>query len=300
MKACSRCATVLVALLFLSLGAATPARAATEGHFDRTLSVSGPADLEVETGAGSIQVRAGGSGKVEIHGTIRASNNWRPSDRDAEEKVRYLESHPPIEQDGNHVRIGRIDDHELARNLSISYELVVPAETKLRAESGSGSQTIEGIAGPLEAGSGSGGLRISGIGQEVHARTGSGSIELRAIRAGVRASTGSGSIQALGVAGSLTASTGSGSVKLEQTAPGDVEIDTGSGSIELSGVKGSVRANTGSGSVHAEGEPTGHWRLYTSSGSVIVRFPARLRLTSRRGRAPATSKPRIQSASGEL
>ncbi len=264
-------ATMLAALLWAT--AATPAPAAVEGHFERNLKVTGPVDLDVETGSGSITVRAGNSDTLEIRGTIRASDGWLSSDRGVEDRVRYLESHPPIEQSGNTIRIGHINDHDLTRNISISYELVVPATTRLRAQTGSGSQTIDGISGPVEANSGSGSLQVSNVGAEVNARTGSGGIELRAVRGNSRASTGSGSIRAIGIAGGMNASTGSGSVKLEQTAAGDVEVETGSGGVELSGVKGSARVTTGSGSITAEGEPSGCWRLHTGSGSVRVRVP---------------------------
>ena len=72
-----------------------------------------------------------------------------------------MESNPPIQQSGNDVRIGHIDDSELRHNISISYEVTVPAETQVRIETGSGSQTVEGVRGPLEANAGSGGLKIS-------------------------------------------------------------------------------------------------------------------------------------------
>jgi DUF4097 and DUF4098 domain-containing protein YvlB len=262
-----------LALFFLLVVSAAPLRADTEGHFDRTLAITGPVQLEVETGAGSISVRAGTASKVEVHATIRANHNWDFSERNAEENVRYVESHPPIEQSGNHITIGRMEDRERFRNISISYELVVPAETEMRSASGSGSQTIEAIEGPVETSSGSGSLRISQIAKEVRARTGSGGIELNEIHSGARASTGSGGIRAIGIAGGLTASTGSGSIKLEQTSAGDVDAETGSGSIELSGVKGSINASTGSGSIRAQGEPVNHWRLHTGSGSVTVHLP---------------------------
>jgi hypothetical protein len=262
----------LFILAFLAAVAAGPARGGgVEGHFDRTLKVTGPVDLGVETGSGSISVRAGGSGSVEVRGTIRG-NGWL-SNSDIETHVHALESNPPIEQDGNRIRVGHIEDRDLTRNISISYELVVPAETRLRSETGSGSQTLEGIAGPAETSSGSGSLRISRIGAEVHARTGSGSIELDSVRGNVKASSGSGSIHATGIAGGLVASTGSGDVKLEQTAAGDVEVQTGSGTVELSGVKGSVRVSTGSGTIRAQGEPAGPWRLHTASGRVTVHLP---------------------------
>jgi len=263
----------LLAVGLLVAAAAIPAHAAVEGHFDRTLTVSGPVDLEVETGSGSIAIHPGSADKVEIHASIRASSGWHVSDSEAEAKVHSLESNPPIVQDGNTIRVGHIEDKDLSHNISITYELVVPAATHLRTQSGSGSQTIQGIEGPVDSNTGSGTLKISEIGKEVRARTGSGSIEVDSVHSSLRASTGSGSIRALGIAGGLNASTGSGSVKLEQTAPGDVEVSTGSGGIELAGVKGSIHVSTGSGSIRAEGEPAGEWRLRTASGSVTVRLP---------------------------
>jgi len=249
--------------------AAIPAMAGSEGHFDRTLTVTGSTDIYVQTGSGSVTVRRGELGKVEIHGTIRASGWPRVSDIDA--RIHDLETNPPIDQDGNTIHVGRMEERE--RHISISYELVVPAETKLRAESGSGDESIEGISGPVEANSGSGRLKLSNIGGEVRARAGSGEITLDSVRGTAHASSGSGSIRATGIAGAMDARTGSGDIKLQQTAPGDVEASTGSGEVEVSGIKGAAHITSGSGSIRAEGEPTGEWRLHTGSGSVVVEFP---------------------------
>ena len=59
---------------------------------------------------------------------------------------------------------------------------------------------------------------LTNIGDMVRAATGSGRISVEGMKGTVRASTGSGEILATGVAGSLHASTGSGSVTLRQTA----------------------------------------------------------------------------------
>jgi hypothetical protein len=271
MRLCLRRFSALSILAFSAVLAVFPAFASTEGHFDRTLHVTGPVDLDVQTGSGSIAVQAGSSDKVEIHGRIRA-NSWAHGDVDA--RIHEIETNPPIEQNGNTIRIGRVADRELLRNISISYELVAPAQTKLHSESGSGDQTVDGMDGPAEAISGSGGVRLSNIGGEVYARTGSGDIELNSTRGNTHVSTGSGSIRALGIAGSLNASSGSGSIKLEQAAAGDVAISTGSGSIEVKGVKGAVHVTTGSGSILVQGEATGEWRLRTGSGDVTLELPA--------------------------
>jgi DUF4097 and DUF4098 domain-containing protein YvlB len=247
---------------------ATTASAEARGSFDRTLQVSGPVDLDIRSGSGSITVRTGSSDVVKVHGEIR-SQSW-----DGERKVRYLEENPPIEQNGNSIRIGRADDRDMMNNVSIRYELEVPVETSLVSKTGSGSQTIGNIAGPAEVSSGSGSLGIGDIGGDVEATAGSGSIEIGSAKGRVRAKTGSGSIRAFGVSGPITSSSGSGSVEFEQTGPGDVDIETGSGSVRVRGVRGALSVETGSGSIQADGEMTGRWYLRSSSGSVTVRLPS--------------------------
>ncbi|MGH9746946.1 MAG: DUF4097 family beta strand repeat-containing protein [Candidatus Acidiferrales bacterium] len=266
---------IFPAFLILTIAAAVaamPAFADQEGRFDRTLSVTGAVDLTIQTGSGDITVKAGDSSKVEVHGTIRANHSWLGGDANA--RIHDIETNPPIEQNGTTIRIGHFDDRDRERGISISYEVIVPAQTRLHSESGSGNEAVDGIAGPMEATSGSGELKISNIGGEVHARTGSGGVELNAIKGNARAGSGSGTIRAIGIAGGLNASSGSGEVTLEQTAAGDVEISTGSGDVQIKGTKGAMHVTTGSGEINAQGMPTGDWKLHTGSGSVTVEFPA--------------------------
>jgi hypothetical protein len=269
-----RSALAALAIGLLASAAAFARDTVAEGSFDRTLKVSGAIDLTVSTGSGSITVRTGSASEIHVVGKIRINSGWHTDDRDAQARVHRIESNPPIEQNGSIVRIGEIQDEDLKRNVSISYELVVPPDTKLRSETGSGSQELDGVHGPVEATTGSGSLHIGHIGAELHASTGSGTITLDTIQGSVRATTGSGSIRADGVAGGLVAQTGSGEIELAQTAPGDVDVQTGSGGIELRGVRGRVSARSGSGSIHVDGSPTGEWRLHTSSGGVTLRLPA--------------------------
>jgi DUF4097 and DUF4098 domain-containing protein YvlB len=261
---------LLLAFLVLSLAACDDAFAQARGSFDRTLKVTWPVNLEVQTGSGSITVRPGGADSVQVRATITARDS---TGMRAEDKVKKLEANPPIEQDGNTIRIGYITDHDLQQNVSISYELTAPAQTQLRSRSGSGHQTVDGIKGPVDTQTGSGGVTISNVGGELRAQTGSGSIELDNIQGGVRAQTGSGSIRANRVAGAFDGGTGSGSVRLVQSGPGDVRVHTGSGSVEMQNVKGGVRASTGSGHIDADGEATAAWSLETGSGGITLRLP---------------------------
>jgi DUF4097 and DUF4098 domain-containing protein YvlB len=251
----------------------TAAGSTAEGRFDRTLNVTGEVDLNIQTGSGEITVRKGAAGTVKIHGMIRASNGWHLSDSELESRVRSIEQNPPITQEGNVIRIGHTYDNELMRNISISYEITAPAESRLHSETGSGGTRIEGLRGPIDAATGSGNMSIEDAGAEVNASTGSGGVDLHNIRANVRVTTGSGHIAGIGLTGAVSAGTGSGSIRIEGTGAGDFDVHTGSGSIELTGVKGSIRARAGSGSISARGEQSGEWRLHTGSGDVSVRLP---------------------------
>ena len=263
-----------LAILAIAVASTASLRArAAEGSFERTLAVTGPVELDVSTGSGHINVRAGDSSNVHVNGTIKASQSWQLDEAEMGRKVRYLESNPPIEQHGNFIRIGHIEDRELSHNISISYDLVVPAGTRLRSQTGSGSQSVEGIQGPVKALTGSGSVKVENIGDEVRAETGSGDVQVDSVKGATHASTGSGSIRASGLGSSFVASTGSGSIKLEQTGPGDGKVETGSGSIELQNVRGALRVRTGSGNITAQGAPTGEWSLHTGSGRILVRLP---------------------------
>ena len=205
--------------------------AQADGTFERTLSVTGPVDLDIRTGSGDIAVRAGTDGSVHVTGRVRArlSMNENP-----QERVDRIRANPPVTQAGNTVRIGATGDNPLYQNVSISYEVVVPANAKIQARSGSGDIGIAMTASGVEA------------------RTGSGDINVLGASGGFMAQTGSGDVHAGRIAGAMKASTGSGDIDAAQTAPGPVQMETGSGDITLklpedAGFTLTVR--TGSGSI---------------------------------------------------
>lgn len=269
-------AMVIVAAIALIPACAAEAQRA-EGSFQRTLTVSGPPEIEVVTGSGRIDVRPGPAGRIEITGRIQAHDGWgwsRRSPVSLEERVRRIEANPPIEQSGSVVRIGRVTDDELLKGVSISFTLTVPAASAVRSKTGSGSQHIEGVDGSIDASSGSGSLTLRDVGGRLRASTGSGSITADTVGGAFHAAAGSGSIRATGVDGPITAKTSSGGIDLEQTGGGDVEVASSSGSVRLRGVRGAVRASTSSGSLTIYGQLSAAWRLSASSGSVSVDLPA--------------------------
>ena len=242
----------LLVVPFLVAGAAGFA-AQAQGTFDRTLNVSGTIDLDVATGSGSIQIRQGTGSSVEVHGRIQASNNWFRSSQDQQDAVRRIESNPPIEQSGQSIRIGRTLDRDSDQHVSISYEIVTPAQSNIRAHTGSGTLSIDGISGRINAGTGSGGITLRNIQGDLQANTGSGTIHATGLRGGVRMTTGSGGIQVEG----------------EQT--GQWELQTGSGGIDIHLPKSAsfdLSAHTGSGGINVDFPMTVSGRIDTGRHQV--------------------------------
>lgn len=192
--------------------------------FDRTLSVSGAAELAVSTGSGDIQITRSSGNQIHIHGRIHVNREGR------EEEGRQIAANPPIEQNGDMIRVGQ--HQEKWRGISIDYQIEAPAGTLLAANSGSGNITDEGV------------------GQNA------------------KLQTGSGDIRATGLEGPFTVKTGSGNIVAEQSGQGDVVAQTGSGDIELKDIHGGFRGQTGSGEIKASGIPSSSWNLQTGSGTI--------------------------------
>jgi hypothetical protein len=236
------------------------AHAAATGSFQQTISIDEAVLLDVSTGSGAINIRAGARGQVEIIGHIKVRRGsffglFKTSSDEMQEFVDRFESEPPVILEDGRLKVGHVRDNRYGRNTSISYEIVVPVDTRVKSHTGSGSQEISGVSGPVEVGTGSGSLKLTDVGGAVSARSGSGSII------------------AEGIAGSFEAHSGSGKVRLTQAAPGDVVVTTGSGSTELHSVVGALRVKAGSGRIIVDGQQTGTWNIDTGSGSVRVSLP---------------------------
>src|SRR5271165_1626415 len=160
----------IAALMTAVLTTAALASNTPQGTFDKTLQVSGPVDLEVLTHSGDVTVRAGSSGSVQIHGKIYVGDRWLRGSRQGD--VQQIEQNPPIRQDGNSVHI----DYVNMQNISVDYEITVPADTTIRSHTGSGDQNIEGTRGNIELQAGSGDIKLANLTGEVRLQTGSGDV----------------------------------------------------------------------------------------------------------------------------
>jgi hypothetical protein len=230
------------------LTAATAAFA--DGGFDRTLSVSSPADLYVSTGSGNIKISAGSDSQIHIVAHIHAAWN---GGGDLDSRVHQIESNPPIRQEGNAVHVGETTDRALFNHISIDYDITAPANAAFNLRSGSGDVEVEHVGRFLSATSGSGSVRAHGVKGPAELRTGSGDIELEEEATGdVKATTGSGSIRIQGLNGGLSARTGSGDVEANGHLVGGARLSSGSGSVHMNltpDARFNLEASTGSGAI---------------------------------------------------
>jgi len=260
-------------LLLLVLLCAAPFLSAqrVEGSFDKTVNVTGLVQLHIGTGSGGIAIRRGPDGSVRIQGRIRANTGWLWGSTNPAARVKEIEQNPPIRQTGNIVTVG----NEVQRwdNVSISYDVTVPEQTQVTADTGSGGVEAYDVRGPAELRTGSGSVRADNIGASVQARTGSGTITVGGAKGDVTANTGSGGIQISRVEGNVEAHTGSGNVTVSG-ASGRIRADASSGGVTIEKALADVDARSGSGTIAIDGRPkSARWEARTSSGGIRVGLP---------------------------
>lgn len=258
---------VLLAAAFL---AGCGPESSAVGTVDRTFTVNGPVQLELENGSGNSRVTVGSPGEVRIHAEFRV-HSW-PWD-DPDRTLKDLVANPPFSQEAGLVRI---DDSGWDMNMvSADYSITVPPDTQMHGIVGSGNLDVSGIAGPANFVVGSGNISATAITNDTHAIAGSGNVTFTDAQGRIDATAGSGNVLVRGAKGEVRVRTGSGNIRVEQ--PGaNVEASAGSGDIELRGATADVRLHTGSGAISVDGNPAPatYWDIRASSGDVELHVPS--------------------------
>ena len=261
--------TLLVSILVLTLGCTIDVVADNvEGSFTKTLTVQGPAALEVKSRSGSVEVIGSDGDEVLVHGRIRAG--WGINREDAEERVRRIESNPPVELRDGVVVVGELVTPDLLDNVSVSYEITVPKRAAVTVRSSSGSQTIENVAGPVQLDASSGSVRVRDVEKDVSVHVSSGSLTVEDVEGSLTAQSSSGSQTFRRIKGSVHARATSGSVKLEEIG-GEVDVRASSGSVRVHQASAApVKVDASSGSIRVEtAMDAGYdFDIRTSSGGI--------------------------------
>ena len=238
-------------------------------RLSRKVRVGRDARVSISNVSGDIVVSAVGGDEVSIDATKRGSR----SDFD---RVRIVIDDRP----------GRVDirtDYGMpwnSNNVSVDYNVAVPADASLDIHSVSGRIRIEGVKGSIRLASVSGNIVSTNTPKVEYLRSVSGEIELGGIShdGTLSASTVSGNIALTGVkARALDLSTVSGEVRLRDAAVDSLTARSVSGNLEYAGrlaKSGRFEVNSHSGSVRLSLDDNTGFELnaVTFSGSIRSDF----------------------------
>lgn len=208
------------------------------------LSTEGISTLEIETGAGSLDViGASGTDEIVVTATIQVAE-------DDEEKARkVIESGIvlSLEKSGDAAVLKSYFEGgfmNFGDSPRVQLEVRVPERLALNIDDGSGSIVVQSVSGNIELEDGSGSILLTNVGGDVEIDDGSGSISVEGVNGDLIIGDGSGSIKVRDVAGSVTVDDGSGSINVSDVEKDLIIEEEGSGSLNFSNIRGRVETES--------------------------------------------------------
>jgi len=226
---------------------------------ERRFTVTGPAELDLRTFDGSIQLRSWDRDEVVVDIERRGRD---------EAAVAALDV--AVKQDGNRIVVEAPEPKDAPdlihigpfRSASVSLVVTVPRKTNVTARTGDGSISVSDLSGIVDLSSGDGSIEARHIEGDLRIRTGDGAIDIVDAAGRVEANSGDGSVDLSGRLEALDVRTGDGSVIVDLFDGGvlktDSEVNTGDGSITVrlpASFDAELEAHTGDGGVHVSGVP---------------------------------------------
>ena len=246
--------------------------------FERSYAVAGAPTLDVSTIRGKIDVSVGDTDRIVVRGTATVRYGLSAPVA-AYDLVKRVAADPPIQQEGNTLRLRPPSGADEQRAMTVAYEVSVPRGTVVKTNSDSGETTISGVGGRVSVRTQSAAILLRDLGGEAEVTTGSGAVQADSITGDVNVSTRSSRVTVRNLGAGLRVRTESGAVEGTFRGDGDVDIGTASSAIDLTGVKGALTATSNSGRIRVSGLPTGPWQVTSGSGSFDLDFDANTRLT---------------------
>jgi hypothetical protein len=243
----------LAIALILMLSVAVLAPRAQAEDWTKSYTISGRAQVKVDTNDGAVQIYTGDTKQVDFRVLY-----------DGYEMNKTL--HVDSRQDGDSVQINaRVNGHwgfswgNNHRNIRI--EVHMPKDADLQIDTGDGSVTTQSVNGRVKIHTGDGSVRAQEVSGDVDIDTGDGSITVDGAKGDIRLRTGDGHIDARNLDGKVDALSGDGHIKLDGRLDA-LSVKTGDGSID-------ARLQPGS-------KVNSSWSVRTGDGSVDIVLPADL------------------------
>jgi hypothetical protein len=219
------------------LGCAISVSNARAEEWTKSYTVSGRANVRVDTNDGSVRVMTSDTKQVELKVTYSGYTL---------DKNLTIESR----QDGDRIELKAKETMHWSWGIHVSrgvrVEVRMPKNADLTVDSGDGSVESEFIQGNLDIHTGDGHIRVEGAKGQIKLRTGDGSIEGRNLDGQIDADSGDGHITLDGRFDTLNIRTGDGSINAHAQPGSKVisswSIHTGDGSVDLA-LPGDLNAN---------------------------------------------------------
>lgn len=259
---------IVIATAALLVSSAAPA-SAQRLPFERSFDVKRPAILDVSTDRGKIDVSVGEQDHIVVVGTVTIRIGWDVP-ADAADLARKVAEQPPVQQEGDTIRLrSPVNDAE-RRAVIVSYQVRVPRDTRVRTVSDSGATMVDGVGGPVVVHTQSGSIGLQRLGGTADVTTGSGAVTIDDVAGALTVTTASSAFTGRSLHADLRVRTNSGAIDARLVGAGDVDVETASSQIVLRGVDGGLTATTQSGQITVEGQPRNPWSVSTGSSSVDV------------------------------
>src|SRR5215467_1992786 len=229
-----RVAIPLSALVMLGAASAPSAKAE---EWTKSYTVSGRANVRIDTNDGSVRVTTSDTKQIELkvlYSGYTLDKNLKIDSRQDGDRVELTAKETMHWNWGIHV------------NRGLRVEVRMPRNADLNVDSGDGSVESESIQGNLDIHTGDGHIRVAGAKGQIKLRTGDGSIECRDLDGKIEADSGDGHITLDGRFDTLNIKTGDGSINAHAQPGSKVisawSIRTGDGSVDLT-LPGDLNAN---------------------------------------------------------
>ncbi|TDR20353.1 DUF4097 family beta strand repeat-containing protein [Marinicella litoralis] len=243
---------IISAISLVSLSAIS----ANNLKFDRSLEMSTDriSAVEFDVGAGSLNIVGTTGNEIRINATIESEDYRKLDDLVDAFENKMLFS---IERQSEYAMVYAKKKESMgwgnSKNIMIHLEVELPRGMDLVIDDGSGSMTVENIAGELKIDDGSGSITLRDIANDVQIDDGSGSIQVAGVNGDLSIEDGSGSIELKNISGSVDIEDGSGGIMAKDIG-GDFTVDDGSGDVVVKNLTGQFTLiDDGSGSVTVNG-----------------------------------------------
>jgi len=251
--ASNRMLTRLGVVAVTLVAAATLTATARAEEWTKSYTVSGRAQVRVDTNDGAVRIATGVGKQVEFRVIYEGYEL---------NKTLHVDSR----QDGDSVQINaRVTGHWGfswgGGRRGPRIEVRMPKDADLQIDTGDGSVEKQPLSGHVKIHTGDGSVRVQAVDGSVDIDTGDGSITVEGAKGDIRLHTGDGHIEA-------------------RNLDGRVDANSGDGHIKIDGRLDALNVKTGDGSIDARIEPgsklTGGCSVRTGDGSVDIVLPADL------------------------